>query len=346
MPASIESVHAVDKKSFSELPPSFTALGRLCQDLDDVAGSFEMYQQCRQAWKAPVLPEIRSSSYIGALFIVEGSNTGGAPGVQKGTKGYQDTLPDCLNCWHHPCPYMIYHVLDASYSTPLYSPPHLIKPDLLPTNQTFLQCTPDPHGLNRTLQLHRQLPAIQTDGHKFIRFPNERVFKPLIIRRRELPPHSPLLIDIHQIHLRLHVDGQFALGPDNLGRIFLPGGHHPAREEIGDFPSIKLHDPHGIVPVAPFPQSRLHGRDAVGDDGFDFAVLAEEPEGEVDVVDAAVDEDAARVLGVGDEEARRVEFVAGLGAEDGGGADQAGGCFGMRVAVGVVEAAGEATHDF
>lgn len=92
MMASIESVHAVlperqSVKSFSGLPPSFTTLGRLCQDLDDVAGSFEMYHQCRQAWKTPVCPEIRSSSYIGALLSFEGSNTGGAPGVQKGTKG-------------------------------------------------------------------------------------------------------------------------------------------------------------------------------------------------------------------------------------------------------------------
>ena len=63
-------------------------------------------------------------------------------------------------------------------------------------------------------------------------------------------------------------------------------------------------------------------------------------------MDAAVDEDAAGVLGVGDEEAGRVELVAGLGAEDDGAADGAGAGFGEGVAVGGVEAATEAAEDF
>ena len=41
-------------------------------------------------------------------------------------------------------------------------------------------------------------------------------------------------------------------------------------------------------------------------------------------MDAAVDEDAARVSGVGDEEAGWVELVAGLAADDGRVADEAG----------------------
>ena len=63
-------------------------------------------------------------------------------------------------------------------------------------------------------------------------------------------------------------------------------------------------------------------------------------------MDAAVDEDAAGVLGVGDEEAGRVELVAGLGPEDDRAADGAGAGFGEGVAVGGVEAAAEAAEDF
>ena len=62
----------------------------------------------------------------------------------------------------------------------------------------------------------------------------------------------------------------------------------------------------------------MHGCDAGGYDGLDEGVLAEEPEGQVDVVDGAVDEDAAGELGVGYEDAARVELVACLAPEDGG----------------------------
>lgn len=117
--ASIELVRAacqndIGQKEFLRIAAKLTALGRLCQDLDDVAGSFEMYQQHRQARKASVPPEIRSPSYIAALLIVEGSTTGGASGVQKGTKGCYDTPQDRCKCWQHPYPSMIYHGLDAS----------------------------------------------------------------------------------------------------------------------------------------------------------------------------------------------------------------------------------------
>ena len=95
-----------------------------------------------------------------------------------------------------------------------------------------------------------------------------------------------------------------------------------------------------------FAQARLHGCDAGGHDGFYEGVLAEEPEGEVDVVDGAVDEDAAGELGVGYEEAARVEFVACLAPEDGWAPDEPGVHFVPGVSVGGVEAAGEAAHDF
>lgn len=63
-------------------------------------------------------------------------------------------------------------------------------------------------------------------------------------------------------------------------------------------------------------------------------------------MNVAIDEDAARKGGEGDEEARGVELVARLAAEDGGRADGAGGGAAVGVAVGSVEAAGEAAEDF
>lgn len=105
-------------------------------------------------------------------------------------------------------------------------------------------------------------------------------------------------------------------------------------------------DADAVVAVVVSPQLGVHGGDADRRHALDRRVLAEEPQRGIDVVDGAVDEDAAGELGVGDEEAGRVELVAGLGAEDGGAPDQAGAHFGVRVAVGGVEAAGEAADDF
>lgn len=63
-------------------------------------------------------------------------------------------------------------------------------------------------------------------------------------------------------------------------------------------------------------------------------------------MDGAVDEYPAGELGVGDEEAARVQLVAGLAAHYGGCAQCTGGHFGVCVAVGGVEAAREAAHYF
>ena len=63
-------------------------------------------------------------------------------------------------------------------------------------------------------------------------------------------------------------------------------------------------------------------------------------------MDTAVHEDTTGVLRVGDEEAGGIELVAGLRADHGGSADEAGKGFGVGVTVGGVEAAGEAAHDF
>lgn len=68
--------------------------------------------------------------------------------------------------------------------------------------------------------------------------------------------------------------------------------------------------------------------------------------GEIDVVDAAVGEDATVLGGVFDEEAGMVKEIAGLGADDVGGFDGVGVDLGFGVAVGGVEAAGVAGHDF
>lgn len=198
----------------------------------------------------------------------------------------------------------------------LHPPPRLIEPNLRPRNQTLLQRTPNLDRLHGPRQLHRQPPIIQTGGRELISFRHESLLEPPVIRPRDLPPDPGRFVDGHEVRRRVQVDGQFALRADDLGRVFLARGHHARRVQVGDAAAVELDDADRVVAVVVPAEVGLHGGDAAGDDGLDRRVLAEEPEGEVDVVDGAVDEDAAGELGVGDEEAARVEFVARLAADD------------------------------
>lgn len=63
-------------------------------------------------------------------------------------------------------------------------------------------------------------------------------------------------------------------------------------------------------------------------------------------MDIVVDGDTAREFGVGNEEARGVELVAGLAAEDGWVANRARCCAAMGVTVGDIGTVGEVAEDF
>ena len=163
---------------------------------------------------------------------------------------------------------------------------------------------------------------------------------------RDLPVHAPIVKRIHEVNLRLRIDGYFPLRPDDLGGILLPRSHHAGCVEVGELAVVEFDQSDGVVAVVVLAQVWFDGCDSYRGDAFHFAVLPEEPEGQVDVVDGAVDEDPAGELGVGDEEAARVQLVAGLAAHYGGCAQCAGGHFSMCVAVGGIEAAREAAHYF
>lgn len=96
---------------------------------------------------------------------------------------------------------------------------------------------------------------------------------------------------------------------------------------------VEFNDPKSIIPIIMFPQIRLHSRDPNRRHALDLRLLSKKPQRQVDVVNGAVDEDPARELGVGDEESRRVQLVACLRAEGGGGPDVSAGYARVRVAV-------------
>lgn len=84
---------------------------------------------------------------------------------------------------------------------------------------------------------------------------------------------------------------------------------------------VELDEAQGIVPVVMLSQIRLNRRDANSSHALDLGVLAEEPQGQIDIVDRTVDENTAGELGVRHEKATRIQLVACLRSEHGWGAD-------------------------
>ena len=228
----------------------------------------------------------------------------------------------------------------------LHPPARLVEPDPGSRNQRLLQRAPNLNRLHRPGEFHRQSRIVQTRRRKLIRLIHKRLLEPAIIVRGDLPPYASGLVDADEIRQWLHIHRQLALGADDFSRVFLPRRHHPRTIQIRDPASIKFHNAHRVIAVVMLPEVRLHRRYPRTNHTLHHAVLAEKPERQIDIMDRTVHEYTAAELGVGDEEAAGVEHVAGLGAENGGPSDEPGIHFRPRVAVAVVEAAGEAAHDF
>ena len=216
---------------------------------------------------------------------------------------------------------------------------NLVEVDLLSTPQTVLQRASNLDRLHRTTELEWQCSTIQTRGSKLLCLCDKGLCETTVVVRRDLPPDTSRLAHLDQIRYRLGIDGDLAIRANDLCHIMLPGSHHATGIEISNLATVELDDADTVVDIAVLGELGLQGGDADRHDGLDLAVLAKVPQCQVDVVDVAVDEDAAAELGVGDEEAGWVEFVAGLGAEDRGTADVAAVAAGPGVAVGGVEAA-------
>ncbi len=169
----------------------------------------------------------------------------------------------------------------------------LIELDLLAGDQTLLQRTANLHSVDSALESHRWLGVIQTAGRELVRLGDESVFETAVVMWWDLSSDTARLVDIDQIRDRLCVDGKLALCSCDLGRVFLSSCHHSAAEQLRDLSSVELHNSYSVVSVIVFSQLWADCCDADCAHTLDNRVLTEEPQGKVDVVNAAVDEDAA-----------------------------------------------------
>lgn len=81
--------------------------------------------------------------------------------------------------------------------------------------------------------------------------------------------------------------------------------------------NIEFDNSNGIVTIVVLPQIGLHSCDAHSRNALHLAVLAEEPQRQVNIMNGAVDKDATAELSICNEKARRVELVSSLRPEDG-----------------------------
>lgn len=228
---------------------------------------------------------------------------------------------------------------------PLHPLPGLVKVYLRTLIESLLQGTSDLDRLHRPGQLQRYLDVVETGGRELVGLGHEGVLEPTVIVLRDLFPDAVRFPHVHEAALRVGVDRQFALGADDLGHVVLARCHHSAAVKVCNLSAPKLHHADAVVDVLVLPQLRLYGGDAHGCHGFHDTVLTEEPQRQIDVVDVAVHEDAARKLGVFDKETGRVQFIARLRPEDRGSPDGTLVHARPGVSVGCVEAPGESAQD-
>lgn len=222
----------------------------------------------------------------------------------------------------------------------------LVEEDLLARDQRFLKGSADADCLDGALELQRDRGVLETAGREFIRLSDECILEAIVVVLGDLATDTVLVEDVDQVQGRLGVNGQLTLGADDFGGVFLAGCHHARGVEVGDFAVMELHQTDGVVPVVMLAQVGLNGGDTHRRHRLDLAVLAEEPQSQVDIVDGAVHEDTTRELGVGDEEPGGVQLVAGLTAHDGGSTNSTSGHLVECITVGGIEATGETAHYF
>lgn len=221
----------------------------------------------------------------------------------------------------------------------------LVEVDLLARVQALLEGAADLNSLDGATQLEGQLVVIKAGGSKLVGLGDEGVLKAAVVIVGDLTADTSELVQLNESTGGVGVDSQLAVGTDDLSHIVLASSHHTRRVEVGDLATPELNNAHTVVNIFVLAQLRLYGGDTSSDDALDDGVLAEEPQGKIDIVDVAVDEDATAKLGVCDEEAGGVKLITSLGAEDG----RAPNATVIHAVEGVpvrgVEAAGEAAHD-
>lgn len=188
----------------------------------------------------------------------------------------------------------------------------LIENDFLPANQASLECLGDLDRANRTLQTDRHWYIIETKRRELECFSDESLSESLVVVLWQLAPCTMRVMDLDMIFPSLHVHSEGPTFAYDFRRILLARCHHARAVQGGDLAAIEFECGYSIVPVIHSVEFRVYSSHPHCLNALKLALLAEEPEHEVDVMNRAVNEDTSTRLSVTDEVTRGVVKVGGL----------------------------------
>lgn len=154
----------------------------------------------------------------------------------------------------------------------------LIEPNLLSADKSFLQPSSDLYGLDRVLKLQRNWCVVQARGCELVGLLDETRLETTPVIGGYLPGNASLGVVVDEVLLGVEVDGELALGADDLGNIFLAVGHHAGSVVVGDPAVPELDDTDSVVVVFVLLETWKNGNNTVCGDGLGYYVGAEVPE--------------------------------------------------------------------
>src|ERR1700679_2900713 len=95
----------------------------------------------------------------------------------------------------------------------------LVKIQLPSSSQSLLKVRADFHSSQSARQFHGELSIFQTSRRPFISLLHKSVLKSTVIMRRNLTINSRRSVSVDEVRLRVCIDSQFALCPNDLCRV-------------------------------------------------------------------------------------------------------------------------------
>lgn len=178
----------------------------------------------------------------------------------------------------------------------------LVESNLLSADKRLLQPGADLHSLDSILELQRNWCVVQARGCELVGLLDETRLETTPVIGGYLPGNASLGVVVDEVLLGVKVDGELALGADDLGNIFLAVGHHARGVVVGDPAVPELDDADGVIVVLVLLETWENGDNTVCGDGFGYHIGTEVPQGQVNVVHGHVDEYTARPCSILNEE--------------------------------------------
>lgn len=188
----------------------------------------------------------------------------------------------------------------------------LVESHNLTSQQSMLQTLSDLHHSDASLQLHRHLLTVQNSIHELIGLQGKCILEPLPVLRLNFVSHTELISENHVVLLRNNIDHQLSIRAGDLRADVVSVSLGPGTVKVRDLTAPKLNDADGVVHIGEILQLGMVLESTRCPAGFGNRVV-EVPEGQIDIVNGAVDKYTAIARRIANEEAGFVAQVTSVG---------------------------------